>query len=70
MKLDFYRFGKNSLFLIPTIAISWGWNRAIDITWLQWVLELNFSTPTEEDSANEALVFDLLEKEEKELKQK
>ena len=68
MKLDFYRFGKNSLFLIPTIAISWGWNKTIDITWLQWVLELDFNKPTEEDGANEALVFDLLEKEEKESK--
>lgn len=67
MKLDFYRFGKNSLFLIPTIAISWGY-KSIDITWLQWVLELDFSTPTEEDGDNETLVFDLLEKEEKEAK--
>jgi len=68
MKLDFYRFGKNSLFLIPTIAISWGWYKSIDITWIQWVLELDFSTPTEEDGDNETLVFDLLEKEEKEAK--
>ena len=51
MKLDFYRFGKKAVFLIPTIAISWGWYKAIDITWLQWVLELEFSTPTEEDGA-------------------
>ena len=42
MKLDFYRFG-SALYLIPTITIHWGWRKAVDITWLCWVLDIELS---------------------------
>ena len=42
MKLDFYRIPA-SLYLIPTITIHWGWRKAIDITWLRWVLDIEFN---------------------------
>tara|TARA_R110000737_G_scaffold294847_3_gene301471 strand:+ start:1500 stop:1712 length:213 start_codon:yes stop_codon:yes gene_type:complete len=62
MKLDFYRFGKTTLYLIPTVTINWGWHRAIDITWLQWVLEFDFNKLDAEEEANEAHIFDLLDR--------
>jgi len=68
MKLDFYRFGKHTLYLIPTITIHWGWHKAIDFTWLQWVIELDFSYIDDLDEVDEAHIFELLAKTEAEEK--